>query len=267
MQRHWGQFIYNAMDGRYNKPIDESKLVLPNSDKAEMDPRKMIFSVMTPDVTTKKYWSGADNLTYVNGTVVSSSRLGEDNVILKNPLEGLIAGEVNTNNPYCTEGSAAFGINKTTKSQSVSVQAGLSGVTANTATGSSEVITDFQDMNGDGFPDIITKNNIQMTNSKGGFDGENIPISTVHSSSNEAYSVSYGGQAFFSSSVTSARANYNKTKSNVGRINITTTLDAALKALDANDAAKAALGKAKNDSNSLTYSGGVAYNKEATVQT
>lgn len=103
MQRHWGQFIYNAMDGRYNKPIDESKLVLPDSDKAEMDPRKMIFNTMYPDLTTKNYWSGVDNLTYVDGNIISSSRLGEDNVVLTNPLENFLTGTVNTNNLYCTQ--------------------------------------------------------------------------------------------------------------------------------------------------------------------
>ncbi len=246
MYRHWGQFIYNAMDGRYNKPIDESKLVLPNSDKEETDPRKMIFNVMSPDVINKKYWSGGDDLTYINGTIISSSRLGEDNVVLTNPLDGLAAGAANTNNPYCTEGTSAFGVNKVTKSQSTSVQAGVAPLTANTATGTSEVITDFQDMNGDGFPDIITKANIQMTNSKGGFDGENIPVNGGHKSSHEAYSLSAGGNAFFSSEVTSARAAYKKDKSN--------------------SANKSALNKAKAESSSLAISGGVSYNKEAVIQ-
>lgn len=267
MQRHWGQFVYNAMDGRYNQPIDESKLFLPDSDKAEMDPRKIIFNMMTPDATTKKYWSGTDNLTYVNGTIVSSSRLGEDNVILTNPLDGLIAGAINTNNPYCTEGSSAFGINKISKSQSGSEQADYSGFTASKAEGSSEVITDFQDMNGDGFPDIITKRSIQMTNSRGGFDGETIAISGLHSSSNSAFSVSYGGQAFFSSSVSTAKGNYSSAKSAFSKMNLSMTVRELVEVLKAESAAKSALQKAKNDSNSLVYSGGVAYNKEETVQT
>jgi len=246
MQRHWGQFVYNAMDGRYNQPINESKLVLPDSDKAETDPRKMIFNVMSPDVITKKYWSGGDDLTYINGTVVSSSRLGEDNVVLTNPLDGLAAGSANTNNPYCTEGTNAFGVNKVTKSKSTSVQAGVAPLTASTATGNSEVITDFQDMNGDGFPDIITKANIQMTNSRGGFDGENIVVNGWHKTSHEAYSLSAGGNAFFSSEVATARAEFKKDKSN--------------------KSAKSALNKAKAASSSLTISGGVSYNKETAIQ-
>ncbi|MBO9583458.1 MAG: hypothetical protein J7574_04795 [Flavobacterium sp.] len=247
MQRHWGQFVYNSMNGRYNQPIDESKLILPDSDKAETDPRKMIFMVMNPDVTTKKYWSGANNQIYVNNTFMSSSRLGESNVVLTNPLDGLAIGTPTTNKPYCTEGTGAFGINKITKSTSTSVQTGIGGLTASNATGNTEVITDFQDMNGDGFPDIISKSNIQMTNSSGGFEGENIAISGIHTSSHEAKSVSYGGQAFFSSAVATARATYKKDKSNM--------------------AAKAALNNAKNASSSLTISGGIATNNEATVQT
>ncbi|MFC4476477.1 RHS repeat-associated core domain-containing protein [Flavobacterium chungangensis] len=267
MQRHWGQFIYNAMDGRYNKPIDESKLVLPDSDKAETDPRKMIFNMMTPDVMTKKYWSGADNLTYVNGSVVSSSRLGEDNVVLANPLEGLNAGEVNTNNSYCAEGSGATGINKVTKGNSVSIQTGAGAFTISTATGNSEVVFDFQDMNGDGFPDIISKRNIQMTNSNGGFDGENVAISGLHNSTSQAYSVSAGGGAMHASAIGTAQGTYNKAAKNLATANIGGSCEAVKKAETATANAKAALDKAKKESSSVTVNGGVSYNKEATVQT
>lgn len=266
MQRHWGQFVYNAMDKRYEKPIDESALFLPDSDSAEMDPRKIIFNMMTPDVMTKKYWSGADNLTYVNGTIVSSSRLGEDNVVLTNPLDSLAAGDINTNNPYCTEGSAAFGINKITKSQSTARQYGLTPFTVSESQGTSEVITDFQDMNGDGFPDIITKGNIQMSNSRGGFDGENVAISALHSSSNSAYGVAIGGSPFFSKSVKTATANYNAAVAAKSAIDCSKAGadEAYAEAAQATRNAESALNKAKSQS---PVSGGVSYNKEETVQT
>jgi RHS repeat-associated protein len=242
LQRHWGQFIYNAMDGRYNQPIDESKLVLPDSDKAETDPRKMIFMMMTPDVLTKKYWSGVDNLTYVNNNIISSSRLGEDNVVLTNPLEGLVAGAINTNNPYCTEASEAPAVDKITKSLSNAKQVGYSVFTLSTSFGSSEVVRDFQDMNGDGFPDIITKRNIQMTSSNGSFNGENIAIDGIHSSTNMASSIGAGGAANFSNSI--------KT------VNVSQTADKS---------AKSAIEKAMN----LPGVPGptLNYNNEATVQT
>ena len=266
MQRHWGQFIYNAMDGRYNQPINESKLVLPDSDKAETDPRKMIFTIMTPDVTTKKYWSGADNLTYINGAIVSSSRLGEDNIVLTNPLEGLAAGNLNTNNQYCTEGSTAFGINKITKAKSEARQIGAGAFTVSEADGNSEVVSDYQDMNGDGFPDIITKANIQMTNSKGGFDGENIAISGLHSSSSQSYSISAGGGAMHASSIATAQGVYNKAAKALAGENKGGSCEAVEKAEKTVANAKAALDKAKEESSAVTVNGGISYNKEETVQ-
>ena len=266
MQRHWGQFVYNAMDGRYNQPIDENKLVLPDSDKVEMDPRKMIFAMMTPDVLTKKYWSGADNLTYVNGTIISSSRLGEDNVVLTNPLEGLAAGDINTNNPYCTEGTGAIGVNKVTKGKSMATQFGVSPFTASEADGTSEMITDFQDMNGDGFPDIISKGNILMSNSRGGFDGENIAISGLHSSTSQSYGLSAGSTAKHANAINTAQANYNASVSNIIRTILKGDPEKLIKAVGQANSDKIALESAKSKTY-FTPSGGVDYNKEATVQT
>ena len=266
MQRHWGQFIYNAMDGRYNKTIDESKLVLPNSDKAEMDPRKIIFNMMTPDLTTKKYWSGANNLINIKEAVVSSSRLGEQNVVLTNPLEGLSVGTVNTNNPYCTEGSGAVGINKRTKSNSTATQRGVSPFTASKADGSSEMITDFQDMNGDGFPDIITKGNIQITNSRGGFDGENIAISGLHSSSSTSYGLSAGSAAKHANAVNTAQAVYNSAIADLVVGVFTGDGEKVTKAIGEANSGKIALESAQSKTD-FTPSGGVDYNKEETVQT
>ena len=262
MQRHWGQFIYNAMNGRQSRVIDESKLVLPDSDKAEMDPRKMIFNVMTPDVMTKKYWSGVDNLTYVKGTIISSSRLGEDDVKLTNPLDGLAAGEVNSNNPYCTEGTGAFGINKISKAKSTASQSGVIPFTASTSDGSSEIITDFQDMNGDGFPDIITKGNIQMSNSKGGFDGENIAIAGLHTSTATSYGLSGGSTPKHASAINTAQIAYNKAQAIAAAADCETESDAIG---DANSA-KAALESATSKTD-FTPSGGIDYNRESTVQT
>lgn len=244
MQRHWGQFIYNAMDGRYNKPIDESKLVLPDSDKAEMDPRKMIFNMMFPDLTTKKYWSGADNLTYVNGNIVSSSRLGEDNVVLTNPLENFSTGTINTNSLYCTQASGTSAIDKVTKANSTAAQTGVTPFTRSKAQGTLQVVSDFQDMNGDGFPDIISTRNIQMTNSRGGFDGENVSINGWHNSKSESDGLSMGAAVKHTIAVVTAK---------IGNIK------------EANSGTNASeQAKSKTD---FTPSGGIDTSKEETVQT
>ena len=263
MQRHWGQFIYNAMEERYSKPIDESKLVLPEL-KEQTNPLTMVFSMMSPDVTNKKYWSGANSLTYINSSVISSSRLGENNVVLTNPLDGLATVQVNTNNTYCIEGSSAVGISKRTKSTSKAIQSGLSPFTASTAVGSSEVVTDFQDMNGDGFPDIISKGNIQMTNSRGGL-AENIAISGLHTSTSTSYGLSAGSAAKHANAINTAQATYNAAISDLVTGVFTGNLDQVIKAIGDSKNADTALQVAKSKTD-FTPSGGVDYNKEVTVQ-
>ncbi|QII70328.1 type IV secretion protein Rhs [Apibacter sp. B3706] len=173
MYRGWGQFIYNANSGRYARPIDEKELQLPQDEKADMDPRTMIFIPMGLDNETKSYWTGADRYVYTKDSSMSASRLGEKEVKLTNPLEGLSSKSSSTGS--CIQGSSAVGVKLMSKSKNTTKQAGASfgvGVNYNDSEGSDETTLSFSDMNGDGYPDIITKNKIQFTNSRGGFDGE-----------------------------------------------------------------------------------------------
>ncbi|WP_303813375.1 toxin TcdB middle/N-terminal domain-containing protein, partial [Apibacter mensalis] len=179
MYRGWGQFIYNANAGRYARPIDEKELKLPQNENADMDPRTMIFIPMGLDNETKSYWTGADRYVYTKDSSMSASRLGEKEVKLTNPLEGLSNKFTSTGN--CLQGSSAVGVKLLSKSKSTTKQSGANkdegtlkgfGITYNSSEGSDETRLSFTDMNGDGYPDIITKNKIQFTNTRGGFDGE-----------------------------------------------------------------------------------------------
>ena len=179
MYRGWGQFIYNANAGRYARPIDEKELKLPQDENADMDPRTMIFIPMGLDIETKSYWTGADRYVYTKDSSMSASRLGEKEVKLTNPLEGLSNKFTSSGN--CLQGSSAVGVKLLSKSKSTTKQSGANkdegtlkgfGITYNSSEGSDETRLSFTDMNGDGYPDIITKNKIQFTNTRGGFDGE-----------------------------------------------------------------------------------------------
>ncbi|WP_303813124.1 toxin TcdB middle/N-terminal domain-containing protein, partial [Apibacter mensalis] len=173
MYRGWGQFIYNANSGRYTGPIDEKELQLPQDENADMDPRTMIFIPMGLDNETKSYWTGADRYVYIKEGILSASRLGEKEVKLTNPLEGL--SSKSSSSGSCIQGSSAVGVKLMSKSKNTTKQVGASfgiGVNYNDSEGSDETTLSFSDMNGDGYPDIITKNKIQFTNSRGGFDGE-----------------------------------------------------------------------------------------------
>ncbi|PQL93520.1 SpvB/TcaC N-terminal domain-containing protein [Apibacter adventoris] len=173
MYRGWGQFIYNANAGRYAQPMKEKELVLPENENTQLDPRTMIFIPIGLDTETKSYWAGADRYVYNKGTIMSASRLGEKEVRLTNPLEGMSSKP--SKEGGCLQGSTAVGVNLTSKSKNTTKQVGASvGVSLNysDSEGSDETKISFSDMNGDGYPDIITPHKIQYTNTRGGFDGE-----------------------------------------------------------------------------------------------
>lgn len=202
LHRQWGQFSYNSMEGRAQKPIMESLLTLPQ-DKEEADPMKMVFVPMHLDLE-KDYYQGNDTEVYIKGAVMSPSRLGLKDVVLENPLTGLGNTEVAEGN--CLKGSGAIGIRQETKSKSTAIMKGLGiggalpnglSVSGNgslsKSEGESQLLLSFRDMNGDGYPDIISKKKVQMTNTKGGFDGEVIEHSGSHKSKSSSLSFSIGG--------------------------------------------------------------------------
>ncbi len=177
LHRGWGQFSYNSAEGRYSKPIDESLLKLPENEEEKPDPLTMAFSPVVPDRTADGKWVGQNSNIYVTPTGMGAARLAENDVVLENPLAGI--GNVETSTNGHLTGSTGIGVPLVSKSNSTDVMAGAGynatfggSVNANHATGSGKVVTSFQDMNGDGYPDIITDGKIQYTNSQGGFDGE-----------------------------------------------------------------------------------------------
>lgn len=177
LHRGWGQFAYNTADNRYSRPIDESLLKLPEDEEDKPDPLTMAFSPTVPDRTVEGKWVGQNSNIYITSTGMGTARLAENDVILENPLEGI--GNVETSSNGHLTGSTGIGIPLVSKSNSTDVMAGGGynakfggSVTVNHATGSGKVVTSFQDMNGDGYPDIITDGKIQYTNTQGGFDGE-----------------------------------------------------------------------------------------------
>lgn len=205
MFRGWGQFVYNANDGRYGNPIDQSLLKMPENE-SQADPMKMVFSPMGLDARDKDYWVGQDPNNYIKGELMSSSRLGEQDVILTNPLDGLsntgsVAGG-------CIEGTGATAPVLKTKGTSTGVLAGggVGPVSGNvsTSSGNEMTLTSFTDMNGDGYPDIITENQIQYTNTRGGLDGEILNGNYTVKSNNSSQSIGAGGSVVLSRSTTAS---------------------------------------------------------------
>jgi RHS repeat-associated protein len=181
LYRGWGHFAYNGNRDRAALPINEAELKLSegmtkaNQIDAESitdgrdletaggyEPAKEVFIVLAA-VAKEGRWTGADQLTYLNASTVSSSRLGDDD--LSTP-EAVPAG------------GSARAVNKITKSTNKSFSAGGSfgpiGGSYGKSIGDSKVVLDYMDMNGDRFPDIVTPERIQYTGPTGGLSAQYI---------------------------------------------------------------------------------------------
>jgi len=211
MYRHWGQFGYNGNRDRGTQPINESELVITSSNTGTIDlsgattademeaayasqggqnVNDTKFILLLPD-NVKKIWKGYDDKHWMAQFNQSASRLGMDNLTIENPAT--------------SGGEAARGIDKVSKSYSVGlmVSAGIGG---STAIGGTKSITEFSDLNGDRYPDIISENKIQYTKADGTLEStaKNIGTSYYQESKNSAIGISMNGSPLLSKSQISA---------------------------------------------------------------
>lgn len=219
LYRGWGQFAYNTGAGnRYCNPIDTSLLKLYDpeiSSTDTLDIKTIAFCLANPDIDSQNRWYGPNHDVYITGTTMGASRLGEKNVSLKNPLANL--GSVDTYSGSKWVGSSARGIPLISISSSVDgivsggSQFGIIGasVSINGATGNSYNKTSFFDLNGDGFPDVMSGNKIQYTNTHGGFSGESYSGMTFESGTNNSVQIGAGGNAIHSFSIGTRSGNDN----------------------------------------------------------
>ncbi|MEJ7768133.1 MAG: SpvB/TcaC N-terminal domain-containing protein, partial [Chitinophagaceae bacterium] len=186
MYRHWGQFAYNGNRTRADQPIIESDLELAPAllnpaptidlstakDADEMQamyaaeggnqPKENKFIYLVPDNASKS-WIGYDNLTYVKRDTIRSSRMGKDDLVPVNPIT--------TPNPGSNSG--AVGIKKVTKTDEISFGGAVGpdqNLGASISGGFTKLVYDFNDMNGDGYPDILSNSKIQYTHPYGGLE-------------------------------------------------------------------------------------------------
>lgn len=165
--RNWGQFAYNGNKTRAEERVKLEELKyefsdqdLPatqpdNPDDISIDPSKANFILMLPDGKSQA-WIGQDNLTYFKKDTISSSRLGKDDIEMKIDLGGAINGMNELGAPI-----------KISKSQTLSfaASAGPGGSWSETTT---ETTLDVIDLSGDRFPDVVSTDNIQYTDLRGG---------------------------------------------------------------------------------------------------
>lgn len=245
--RGWGQFVYRGADGAGDLPILESLLVLQDPDVSEEDiedieidpddPDFSDFEDLTDDPTQEQfivmvaepkagYWRGYDDLTLVGVDYISSSRLGEDDVLLT---------------PDLGTGASAPPLTSISKMNAVAAGAGfgpasLAGSAAwNTTTNLMEVM----DLNGDQYPDLVTPTRAQYTTVYGGLSNQSV----AHGFGNHvAKSHAIGGTAggkFVDSSPTNSGDTSGKGSRKRHRRSKTTSKNQGAKAQSSNESAEA----------------------------
>lgn len=191
LYRGWGGFAYNASEGRYKRPIDESLLKLPENKDEKINPLTMAFIPIGTDCSTYDRWIGQRKEIYLTAYEAGTARLGDQDVIITNPLENNVniaglSGE-------CLQGTGAAAVTQVVSNKSNVVQSGALGITHNDANGNATTEVTMMDMNGDGYPDIVAGGTIQYTNTLGGLSGEKLGGIGTITTDNESDAWGYGG--------------------------------------------------------------------------
>ena len=215
LYRGWGQFVYNNKNILPNNAMIEDSLVLSPaySDTNHItvtlpfdttsqyvntlfttysshNPLNNKFIYMQPDAKDT-CWKGFGNLTIVKSAIVSNTTADYDTVLSNNPI------------PYISGQATAKAVNKISMSNTDSWFASL-GVTFGSwtpsagyshSTGQNYLVSDFMDMNGDGYPDIVGSNYIQYTKPQGGLftnPNNNINLDKIFKSSFSSHGATFG---------------------------------------------------------------------------
>ncbi len=209
LYRGWGQFTYNANEeNRAEKPIDESKLSIEDDSGIDEDSEaneidniegdsmddlqddltasggydasKAVFIIMQPKLE-QQVWQGYDEAVFIGADSQSASRMGDKEISADNSNQQVGDGEV----------AAPVKKNKTT---TYSGSAGILGLGASGSKAESRLVSDYMDMNGDGYPDVLAGDVIQYTGSTGGLSSETLNNGRINYSESWTAGVSAGGR-------------------------------------------------------------------------
>lgn len=215
MFRNWGLFAYNGNRDRASMPIDEDELEIDDDAMDVADGAGDIgdpddigstysaadepFVLLVADVKNQ-YWIGSDDLTYIARDTLSSSRMGEDNVL---PPDFSSSGGLLVMPP----------IKSVSRVHSVAggASVGPVGPGGSVAFNTTKNLLDVLDLNGDSYPDIVSDVGFQFTTMCGGLEetmrthtfghheatsfawGVSANVDFVHSSATNSGDASQGG--------------------------------------------------------------------------
>ncbi|MDT3706352.1 MAG: SpvB/TcaC N-terminal domain-containing protein, partial [Thiobacillus sp.] len=196
--RGWGAAGYNGNEARAIQPIDQSLLVLNDSydpNNAKVYPYAPQHAAQALDgrddlespLPVGELWGGLDELAWVKPGEISASRLGLDDIRAPRAAEFAGAAAVARISKSTNDASSLGG--------SIPVGAGSLSGSVSTSSGESRSLLDFQDMNGDRFPDVLGHGGTQFSQMTGGLEPatRNNGVGNARKNSNVSYSGSVGG--------------------------------------------------------------------------
>jgi RHS repeat-associated protein len=180
--RGWAYIGYNGNRDRANQPIDQSVLNV-NESYTFQNARVYPFRSFPTDF---HYWGGADDMCWVAGAEMSSSRLGLKYIQV--PQSSDFAGR--------TAASRMSSASQTAIGFGISDSEGTANASGSAASGSSYSKVDFIDMNGDRYPDVVSNSRIQYTQMNGGLESTNrgvLNFDGIRESKNDSSNLGVGG--------------------------------------------------------------------------
>lgn len=156
--RGWTYAGYNGNGDRASQPIIESDLDQTFDASTQYDPRTAKAYLFTPSPEDGS-WRGPNDSVWVKPDSASSSRLGSPSISV----------------PSASDFAGARAPSKLSQTSQTAVGAGVSLLSGSASIGSTSSEVDYLDLNGDGFPDIVSDGQVQYTTATGALE----PASTA----------------------------------------------------------------------------------------
>ncbi len=204
LYRGWGAFAYNAGEGRFEQPINitensytkySNEYNIKNYDSdttndIRLDYRSLPYFSLNINPEFSNKWIGPNDIFFITENRLRSCRLFKQNINTINPLELSSYNASSTSNIKSAPGYPIIMSNSSGNKLADMIVFSESTASAN---GTIELST--MDMNGDGYPDIITQNNVQYSTNSGALSELITPFNAPVQRS-EASSVSYGSGGY-----------------------------------------------------------------------
>lgn len=157
--RGWSYVAYNGNGARALQPINETDLTQAIGPNTQYDPRTANAFLLTPSPADGE-WLGPNPDVYVRSGSASSSRLGAANVVL--PTAGDFAG--------------ARAPEKVSDDSQTAAGGGVSLLSGSADAGTTTSDVDYLDMNGSGFPAVVSGGHVQYPDQTGALSPTSVAV-------------------------------------------------------------------------------------------